>query len=65
MRLKMLQTKLMKAVINIIGASILISSLYITILRVLSVASMTSKITIAQIITKLARAPRTSARWYP
>jgi hypothetical protein len=60
-RLKMLQARLIKAVISMYSASIAMSLWLIT----LSVASMQSQTTITQIISTLARAPMTSALWYP
>jgi len=61
MRLNRLQARLMNAVMSIMGASISTSSWY----RIRSVASRASHMTIAQMISTEARAPRISALWYP
>ena len=60
-KLKMLQIKLIIEVISIIGAFIFMSYTFM----ILFVASMSSHITMPQIIRTLANAPKTSARWYP
>jgi len=57
----MLHARLMNDVISIIKASNSTLSWYI----IRSVASKTSQTTIAQMISTEARAPSTSARWYP
>jgi hypothetical protein len=60
-KLKQLQAKLTNAVMSIIGPSILM----VCKLRILSVASHESHMTITQMIITLARAPTTSALWNP